>query len=45
MDKSNSSDSSNQKIGLIALVAIVVSSMIGSGIDSLPQNMAESSAV
>lgn len=45
MDKSNSSDSSNEKIGLIALVAIVVSSMIGSGIDSLPQNMAESSAV
>ncbi|WP_265694590.1 basic amino acid/polyamine antiporter [Providencia rustigianii] len=35
----------NQKIGLIALVAIVVSSMIGSGVDGLPQNMAENSAV
>lgn len=37
--------SSSQKLGLIALVAIVVSSMIGSGIDSLPQNMAQESAV
>lgn len=35
----------DQKIGLIALVAIVVSSMIGSGVDSLPQNMAQQSAV
>jgi arginine:ornithine antiporter/lysine permease len=35
----------NQKLGLIALVAIVVSTMIGSGVDSLPQNMAEDSAV
>ncbi|MGF7420311.1 basic amino acid/polyamine antiporter [Providencia rettgeri] len=34
-----------QKLGLLALVAIVVSSMIGSGVDGLPQNMAESSAV
>lgn len=35
----------SQKLGLMALVAIVVSSMIGSGIDSLPQNMARESAV
>ena len=35
----------NEKLGLLALSAIVVSSMIGSGIDSLPQNMAEVSAV
>lgn len=34
----------DQKLGLVALVAIVVSSMIGSGVDSLPQNMAETSA-
>ncbi len=34
-----------QKLGLVALVAIVVSSMIGSGVDSLPQNMAEKSAL
>ncbi|WP_227870813.1 basic amino acid/polyamine antiporter [Orrella marina] len=34
-----------QKIGLFALVAVVVSSMIGSGVDSLPQNMAQQSAV
>ncbi|MDH0094136.1 MULTISPECIES: basic amino acid/polyamine antiporter [Achromobacter] len=35
----------DQKLGLVALVAIVVSSMIGSGVDSLPQNMAETSAL
>ena len=34
-----------QKLGLVALISIVVSSMIGSGVDGLPQNMAESSAV
>lgn len=34
-----------QKLGLIALISIVVSSMIGSGVDGLPQNMAESSAI
>lgn len=34
-----------QKLGLIALTSIVVSSMIGSGVDGLPQNMAENSAV
>lgn len=36
---------STQKLGLVALISIVVSSMIGSGVDGLPQNMAESSAV
>lgn len=35
----------DQKLGLIALVAVVVSSMIGSGVDSLPQNMAADSAM
>ncbi|QBJ35295.1 basic amino acid/polyamine antiporter [Hafnia alvei] len=35
----------NQKLGLLALVAIVVSSMIGSGVDGLPQNMAANSEV
>lgn len=34
-----------QKLGLIALISIVVSSMIGSGVDGLPQNMAASSAM
>lgn len=37
--------SNSQKLGLIALVSIVVSSMIGSGVDSLPQNMAANSAI
>ncbi|HDR1101427.1 basic amino acid/polyamine antiporter [Pasteurella multocida] len=32
---------SNKKIGLLSLSALVLSSMIGSGIFSLPQNMAE----
>lgn len=32
-----------QKLGLLALTSIVVSSMIGSGVDGLPQNMAENS--
>ena len=45
MNSKASSRGDSQKIGLAALVAIVVSSMIGSGVDSLPQNMAESSAV
>jgi len=35
----------SQKLGLISLVSIVVSTMIGSGIDGLPQNMAVSSAL
>lgn len=36
---------SSNKLGVIALTAIVVSSMIGAGIDALPQNMAQNSAV
>lgn len=44
-DNQDANSPATQKLGLIALVAIVVSSMIGSGIDSLPQNMAEVSAV
>ena len=32
---------SNKKIGLLSLTALMLSSMIGSGIFSLPQNMAE----
>lgn len=32
---------SNKKIGLLSLTALVLSSMIGSGIVSLPQNMAQ----
>ncbi|WP_424406412.1 basic amino acid/polyamine antiporter [Pasteurella sp. PK-2025] len=32
---------SNKKIGLLSLTALVLSSMIGSGIFSLPQNMAD----
>lgn len=35
----------SEKLGLVALTAIVVSSMIGSGIDGLPQNMSAHSAV
>lgn len=45
MNKTITNKLGDQKIGLIALIAIVVSSMIGSGVDSLPQNMAENSAV
>lgn len=36
---------SNKKIGLISLTALVLSSMIGSGIFSLPQNMSEVAGV
>lgn len=45
MQDSRTESRSGQGLGLIALVAIVVSSMIGSGVDSLPQNMAQASAV
>lgn len=41
---SNNKDNT-QKLGLIALIAIVVSSMIGGGIDSLPKSMALQSAL
>lgn len=34
-----------QKLGLVALIAIVVSSMIGGGVDSLPKSMALDSAM
>lgn len=44
-DVSPVSKSDSQKLGLIALISIVVSSMIGSGVDSLPQNMAANSAL
>lgn len=35
----------SSKLGLLALIAIVVGSMLGGGVFSLPQNTAESSAV
>ena len=41
----NQNNNGNKKLGLAALIAIVVSSMIGSGVDGLPQNMAASSAL
>lgn len=41
---SNSAQSSAKKLGVIGLSAIVLSSMIGGGIYSLPQNMASSAA-
>lgn len=34
--------SSNQRLGLPALTALVVGSMVGAGIFSLPQNVARS---
>lgn len=34
-------EKSNQKLGVIALTALVIGGIIGSGIFSLPQNMAE----
>ena len=40
-----SNKDNTQKLGLIALIAIVVSSMIGGGIDSLPKSMALQSAL
>lgn len=45
MSTETSVKDNTQKLGLIALVSIVVSSMIGSGVDGLPQNMAANSAV
>ena len=43
-DKDNKTNSNNG-LGVIALAAIVVSSMIGGGIYSLPQNMAAGASV
>ncbi|MFV0626563.1 MAG: basic amino acid/polyamine antiporter [Alphaproteobacteria bacterium] len=43
-DTSNKSNNTTGNLGFIALVSIVLSSMIGGGIDSLPQNAAQSSA-
>lgn len=40
-----SADSRGAKLGLLALIAIVVGSMLGGGVFSLPQNTAASSAV
>lgn len=40
----NESNSSN-KLGLFGLIAVVVGSMLGGGVFSLPQNTAENSAV
>ena len=37
-------NNNNGKLGVLALAAIVVSSMIGGGIYSLPQNMAASAS-
>ena len=45
MPKQNTEKGNAQKLGLVALISIVISSMIGSGVDGLPQNMAASSAV
>ena len=39
------SEDNGKKLGVVALAAIVVSAMIGGGIFSLPQNMAQSAAL
>lgn len=43
--KSSNANSGTEKLGVMGLAAIVVSSMIGGGIFSLPQNMAASASV
>lgn len=45
MSSNNPKEKNTQKLGLLALVCIVVSSMIGSGVDGLPQNMGVNSEV
>lgn len=44
-DASSSKGSAGAKLGMLALIAIVVGSMLGGGVYSLPQNTAASSAV
>lgn len=43
--KVETAPSAKGQLGLLALVALVVSSMLGGGVFSLPQNMAQTSAV
>ena len=43
MAESTTQDKGAKKLGLIALIALVMGSMLGAGILSLPQNMAASS--
>jgi len=45
METQTKKATNSQKLGLISLIAIVISTMIGSGIDGLPQNMAANSAL
>ncbi len=45
-DKQNSGgDAPQAKLGFFAMIAVVVGSMLGGGVYSLPQNMAQSSAI
>lgn len=44
-NKKNNTTQANGQLGVIALAAVVVSSMIGGGIYSLPQNMAADASV
>ncbi len=43
-NENNQSNDSSKKLGLIALIGIVISAMIGGGIYNLPQNMTESAS-
>lgn len=43
--KNSDNSAGGHKLGLISLIAIVVSSMLGGGVFSLPQNTAASSAL
>lgn len=45
MSAKDATGSSTQNLGIFALIAIVVSSMIGGGVDALPGSMAQNSAV
>ena len=44
-NKKNNTTQANGQLGVMALAAVVVSSMIGGGIYSLPQNMAADASV